>query len=272
MNFQASRFAEGNDLAYQLIFPSYTATAWYHKRLAADLQRKTLSEVLKESENFVENDLAIAYTKGDRMSQTEKQNLLEKYSRLTGLSKNFILNNDFRVELGRFNKELLRDQQRTTGRLDSRFTGIDKDVGASNNEFDPSMTAIRPPYTATFNDYVRRELGFKSDVEYFILGGGITAPWNWGQTNGYANTAPTLQTAMQKNPYMKIMVASGYYDMATPYYATDYTFANLNLDATLRKNISTYYYESGHMMYIEKGSLIKLKNDFAKFMQGSLNR
>jgi carboxypeptidase C (cathepsin A) len=272
MNFQASRFAEGNDLAYQLIFPSYTATAWYHKRLPSDLQRKPLAEVLKESENFVENELAIAYTKGDRMSQTEKQNLLEKYSRLTGLSKTFVENNKFRVELGRFNKELLREQQRTTGRLDSRFTGIDKDVGAISNEFDPSMTAIRPPYTATFNDYVRRELGFKSDTEYFILGGGITAPWNWGQTNGYANTAPTLQTAMQKNPYMKIMVASGYYDMATPYYATDYTFANLNVDATLRKNISTYYYESGHMMYIEKGSLIKLKNDFAKFMQGSLRK
>ena len=204
------------------------------------------------------------------MSEAEKQSLLDKYSRLTGLSKNFILNNDFRVELGRFNKELLRDQQRTTGRLDSRFTGIDRDAGASTNEFDPSMTAIRPPYTATFNDYVRRELGFKSDTEYFILGGGITSPWNWGQTNGYANTAPTLQTAMQKNPFMKIMVASGYYDMATPYYAADYTFANMNLDPTLRKNISTYYYESGHMMYIEKNSLIKLKNDFAKFMRESL--
>ncbi|MEK7723267.1 MAG: peptidase S10 [Acidobacteriota bacterium] len=272
MNFQTSRFAEGNDLAYQLIFPSYTATAWYHKQLPADLQRKPLSEVLKESENFVENELAIAYTKGDRMSESDKQTLLDKYSRLTGLSKSFVLNNDYRVDLGRFNKELLRDQQRTTGRLDSRFTGIDRDADGNNPENDPSMSAIRPPYTATFNDYVRRELGFKSDVEYYILGGGITSPWNWGQNNGYANTAVPLQSAMQKNPFMKIFVASGYYDMATPYYATEYTFANMNLDPTLRKNISTSYYESGHMMYIEKKSLVKLKNDFAKFMQGSLHK
>ena len=272
MNFQTSRFAEGNDLAYQLIFPSYTATAWYHQRLPTDLQRKPLSEVLKESEKFVENELSIAYTKGDRISDTEKQTLLDKYARLTGLSKTFVENNRFRVDLGRFNKELLRDQKRTTGRLDSRFIGIDRDLDGNNPENDPSMSAIRPPYTATFNDYVRRELGFKSDLEYYILGGGITAPWNWGQNNGYANTAVPLQSAMQKNPFMKIFVASGYYDMATPFYATDYTFANMNLDASLRKNISTHYYESGHMMYIEKNSLKKLKDDFAKFMQGSLTK
>ncbi len=272
MNFQTSRFAEGNDLAYQLIFPSYTATAWYHKRLPADLQRKPLAEVLKESENFVENELAIAYTKGDRMSDSEKQSFLDKYSRLTGLSKTFIENNRFRVDLGRFNKELLRDQKRTTGRLDSRFTGIDRDADGNNPENDPSMSAIRPPYTATFNDYVRRDLGFKSDLEYYILGGGITAPWNWGQTNGYANTAVPLQSAMQKNPFMKIFVASGYYDMATPFYATEYTLANMNLDPTLRKNISTSFYESGHMMYIEKKSLIKLKNDFSNFMRESLQK
>jgi carboxypeptidase C (cathepsin A) len=272
MNFQTIRFAEGNDMPYPLIFPSYTATAWYHKRLAADLQRKPLTEVLREAENFASNELTIGLAKGDRMNEAEKTSLLEKYSRLTGLSKNFVENNKFRVDLGRFNKELLREQRRTTGRLDSRFTGIDRDVDGNNPEQDPSMSAIRPPYTATFNDYVRRELGFKSDVEYYILGGGITAPWNWNTNNGYANTTIPLQSAMQKNPFMKIMVASGYYDMATPYYATDYTMANMNLDSTLRKNISTFYYESGHMMYIEKNSLVKLKNDFAKFMQGSLQR
>ena len=259
-------------MPYPLIFPSYTATAWYHKRLPSDLQRRPLTEVLKESENFAANELTIGLAKGDRMSEAEKQSLLEKFSRLTGLSKTFVENNKFRVELGRFNKELLRDQQRTTGRLDSRFTGIDKDVAGNNTEFDPSLSAIRLPYTATFNDYVRKELGFKSDVEYYILGGGITSPWSFGQNNGYANTAPSLQTAMQKNPFMKIFVASGYYDMATPYFATDYTMANMNLDASLKKNISTHYYEAGHMMYIEKGSLVKLKSDFAKFMQSSLQK
>jgi carboxypeptidase C (cathepsin A) len=134
------------------------------------------------------------------------------------------------------------------------------------------MSAIRAPYTAVFNDYVRRELGFRSDLEYYILGGGITSPWNWGQTNGFANTAPNLQAAMQKNPYMKIMVAQGYFDLATPYFAADYTIANMNLDPALKKNISFEYYEAGHMMYIEKKSLKKLKDDFTKFIAESLPR
>jgi carboxypeptidase C (cathepsin A) len=270
MGFQTIRFAEGNDTPYPLILPSYTATAWYHKRLPADLQRKSLTEVLREAENFAVGEFMAALAKGDRMSAVEKDAIIEKFSRLTGLSKTFVEQNNLRVDLGRFNKELLRDQKRTTGRLDSRFTGIDKSAAAENPDFDPSMTAIRPPYTAAFNDYVRRELGFKTDLEYYILGGGITSPWNWNVANGYANTAPMLQQAMQKNPYMKVMVASGYYDMATPYFAADYTFASMSLDPSLRKNVSFAYYEAGHMMYIETGSLKKLKTDVSSFMQKSL--
>jgi carboxypeptidase C (cathepsin A) len=270
MNFGTLLFSEGNNLPYQLIFPSYTATAWYHQRLAKDLQRKSLSEVLREAEAFALNELSVGLAKGDRMTAAERQSLLEKFSRLTGLNQTFIENNDFKVDLGRFNKELLREQQRTTGRLDSRFTGIDRDVAGISTENDPSMSAIRPPYTATFNDYVRKELRFKTDAEYYILGGGITTPWNFGQGNSFANTAPTLQSAMQKNPFMKIYVGQGYYDMATPYFAAEYTIANMNLDASLRKNITFEYYEAGHMMYIEKNSLKKLKDDFVKFIQGSL--
>ncbi|MBX7174377.1 MAG: hypothetical protein K1X72_25620 [Pyrinomonadaceae bacterium] len=270
MNFQTLLFADGNNLPYQLIFPSYTATAWYHKKLPSDLQKKSLREVLKESENFVTNELTVGMTKGDRMSESERQNLLEKFSRYTGLSKTFISNNKFKVELGRFNKELLRDQQKTTGRLDSRFTGIDKDVANDSTENDPSMSAIRPPYTAGFNDYVRKELGFRTDLEYYILGGGITSPWNFGQGNSFANTSVPLQAAMQKNPFMKIFVGQGFYDMATPYFAAEYTFANMNLDSELRKNITFEYYEAGHMMYIEKNSLKKLKDDVTKFIGNSL--
>lgn len=134
------------------------------------------------------------------------------------------------------------------------------------------MNAIRPPYTAAFNDYVRRELGYKSDVEYYILGGGITAPWNYNVTNQYADTSVPMKDAMSKNPYMKILVAQGYYDMATPFYAAEYTISALNLDPTLRKNISFEYYESGHMMYIETKSLAKLKADVAAFMAGAMKK
>ena len=155
---------------------------------------------------------------------------------------------------------------------ESRVTGIDRDAGSDSTNEDPSMNAIRPPYTAAFNDYVRRELGYKSDVEYYILGGGITAPWNYNVSNGYADTSMPLKDAMAKNPYMKIFVGCGYYDMATPFYAAEYTVSAMNLDPELRKNVSFEYYEAGHMMYIEKNSLAKLKKDASAFIQSALRR
>jgi carboxypeptidase C (cathepsin A) len=272
MNFQSIRFGDNNDLPLVLIFPSYTATAWYHKRLPADLQRKPLRDVLKESEEFAANQYGPALLRIDRLSSSEKQSLLDKFTSLTGLGRTFVENNNFRVDLGEFNKELLRDQRRTTGRLDSRFTGFDKDSAGDGVEFDPSMTAIRTPYTAVFNDYVRRQLNYKSDVEYYILGGGITSPWNWNTSNAYADTSQALSSAMRKNPYMKVFVASGYYDMATPYFAAEYSISAMNLDPQLKQNFSFGYYEAGHMMYIEKNSLKKLKDDVAGFLQGALRR
>lgn len=272
MNFQSIRFADNNDLPLVLIFPSYTATAWYHKQLPSDLQSKPLREVLRESENFAVNEYAPAMLKIDRLSAAEKTALLDKFSRLSGLSRDFVDYNNFRVDLDEFNKELLRKQRRTTGRLDSRFLGFDKDSAGDGPDFDPSMTAIRTPYTAAFNDYVRRELDFKSDLEYYILGGGISSPWNWNTNNAYADTSQALSSAMRKNPYMKVFLASGYYDMATPYFATEYTVSAMNLDPQLRKNFSFAYYEAGHMMYIEKNSLRKLKEDVAAFLTASRQR
>lgn len=272
LNFQASRFADGNDLPFQLIFPSYTATAWYHKKLPANLQNRSLDEVLRESEKFAENDLLVAMSKGDRLTAAEKQTVYKRFADLSGLSTAFVEQNNLRVELGEFLKELLRDNRRVAGRLDSRFTGIEKDAAGDNPSNDPSLSAIRTPYTATLNDYVRRELGFKSDMEYYILGGGITAPWNWNTNNGYANTSLALREAMQKNPFMRVFVASGYYDMATPYFATEYTFANLNLDPALRRNVSINYYEAGHMMYIEENSRRKLKADVTAFVQNAMKK
>jgi len=272
LNFGSIRFADNNDLPLVLILPSYTATAWYHKRLSPALQSKSLTDVLREAENFASNEYLPALLRIDRLSAAEKQSLSEKFSRYTGLSAKFIENNNFRVELGEFMKELLRDQRRSIGRLDSRFTGIDRDAAGNNTDGDPSMNAIRPPYTSVFNDYIRRDLGFRSDLEYYILGGGITSPWNWNVDNGYADTSQRLKLAMAKNPYMKVWLAQGYYDMATPYFAAEYTVSAMNLDAELRKNVSFTYYEAGHMMYIEKKSLGQLKEDLVKFMQNSMTR
>jgi len=272
MNFQSLSFADNNDLPLILIFPSYTATAWYHKQLPAELQRKPLREVLNESEQFAMNEYGPAMLRIDKLSAPEKNALLDKFSRLSGLGRDFVDENNFRVTLGEFNKELLRKQRRSTGRLDSRFLGFDKDSAGTSTDFDPSMTAIRTPYTAVFNDYVRRELGYKSDLEYYILGGGITSPWNWGVNNQYADTSQALSSAMRKNPYMTVMVASGYYDMATPYFAAEYTVSAMNLDPQLRRNFTFTYYEAGHMMYIEKESLRKLKVDVTGFIQSSAQR
>lgn len=272
MNFGSIRFAENNDMPIVLIFPSYTSTAWYHKKLPPDQQRRPLRDVLRDAEKFSANEYLPALIRIDKLTPQEKQNLLDKFSMYTGLSKDFIDRSNFRIELNEFLKELLRDQRRTVGRLDSRFTGIDRDAAGTGTEFDPSMTAIRPPYTSTFNDYVRRELNFRSDSEYWILGGGITGQWNWNVDNAYADTSQALSSAMRKNPYMKVFVAQGYYDMATPYFAAEYSVSAMNLDPQIKRNFSFEYYEAGHMMYIEKNSLKKLKDDAAAFIQNSLKK
>jgi carboxypeptidase C (cathepsin A) len=167
----------------------------------------------------------------------------------------------------------LRDQKRTVGRIDSRFKGIDESAATATPEYDPSIAAIRPPYTTTFNNYVRGELGYKTDLEYYILGEGITSPWEWGPSSsreGFPDTSDDLRSAFSKNQYMKLYVASGYFDLATPYFATQYTLTHMGLDPTLRGNIRTGEYEAGHMVYIDTKSLEKLKREVAGFLENAL--
>jgi carboxypeptidase C (cathepsin A) len=171
LNFQTARFTRGNDTPYPLFLPTYTATAWYHRRLPADLQQKPLRQVLDEVERWASADYPAALAKGDGLSSAERTAVIDRLSRYTGLDKEFLDQSDLRVEIQRFCKELLRDRKRTVGRLDSRFEGIDPTAAGEAPDYDPSMAAIRPPYTATFNDYVRRTLGYKSDLTYYILGG-----------------------------------------------------------------------------------------------------
>ena len=270
LNYQTARFNRGNDLPYILFLPTYTATAFYHKKLPADLQRN-LRRTLDEVERFAANEYTAALGRGDRLTPAERDDIAAKLARYTGLSKNFVDQSNLRIEIQRFDKELLRDERRTVGRLDSRFKGIDERAASETPDFDPSLAAIRPPYTATFNDYVRRELGFKSDLEYFILGGGI-GRWDYSSDNSYADTSEALRSALAKNPFMRVFVASGYYDLATPYFATEYTLAHMNLDSSQRPNFTASYYEAGHMMYIDEKSLADLKRDVAAFMRAGETR
>jgi carboxypeptidase C (cathepsin A) len=272
LNFQTANFAKGNDLPYILYLPTYTATAWYHRKLAPDLQRD-LQKTLKEVAAWAETGYAEALAKGDRLASADRQTVIDRLSRYAGLDKRYIDYSNLRVPIFAFTKELLRDQKRTVGRIDSRFKGIDESAATDHSEYDPSLSAIRPPYTSTFNNYVRGELGYKTDLEYYILGEGITSPWEWGPTSsreGFPDTSEDLRSAFVKNSYMKLFVASGYFDLATPYFATEYTLTHMGLDPKLRGNIHTAEYDSGHMVYIDLKSLEKLKGDVAGFLNNAL--
>ena len=271
LDFGTADFRAGNDLPYVLFLPSYTATAWYHKKLDADLQRD-LRATLREVETFALNEYTHALMRGDTLSGEERAQIVQKLARYTGLSTEYIERSNLRVEIFRFTKELLRNERRTVGRLDSRFKGIDRDSVGATMENDPSLSNIIGPYTAALYDYIRRELKFESDLPYEILSFKVNERWSFAEhENQYVSVADTLRGAMSINPSLKVLVANGYYDLATPYYATEYTFNHMALDETLRGNVTMTYYEAGHMMYIHLPSLERFKQDLAAFMRGAIS-
>ncbi len=268
LNFQTAYFNVGNDLPFVTFLPTYATTAWYYKRLAPDLQAN-FQKTVDEARHFASTEYALALMKGARLPEAERKSIIQKMSRLTGLSAAFLEACDLRVTLPRFTKELLRDQHRTIGRLDSRFQGIDRDSGGETSDYDPSMAAIRGPYGATVNDYIRTELKYENDLPYELLTGRVR-PWNYGNAqNRYVNVAETLRDAMSQNQALKVFVGAGYYDFATPFFAAEYTMDHLGLDAALRKNVTLQHYDAGHMMYIHKPSLVKLTSDVAAFYQSA---
>ena len=270
LNFQTALFDAGNDLPYALILPTYTATAWKHGRLPADLQEGSLTAALAESRAFALGDYWLALAKGAALTSGERARVAQRLARLTGLSPDYIERANLRVAIGRFVKELRRDDRRTVGRLDTRFLGMDADAAGESFEYDPSLAAISGAYAAALNDYIRRELGFESDLPYEILTGRVR-PWPWGEESeqGYVNVADDLRAALTRNPFMRVHIASGYYDLATPFFATEYTVDHLGLEPELRDNISMSYYESGHMMYIRKPALLRLRRNVEAFIESA---
>jgi carboxypeptidase C (cathepsin A) len=260
LDFQGFVFSQGNDIPFLTYLPSYTASAWYHKKLPADLQQMELAAVLLEVEHWTDREYASILARGDRLSADERHDTAAKLARYTGLSTVDIDANNLRIEMSHFCKELLKQERRSIGRFDSRYLGIESAAAASSPSFDPSLAAVRAPYTSTFNQYIRVDLAYKSDVPYYILGEGI-GRWDWQRDMGYPTTTNDLKDAMTKNPHMKVMIASGYYDLATPYRAVEHTLAGLGFDSSLRKNITIERYDAGHMMYLHGPSLHKLKHD-----------
>ena len=270
MQFQTLRFDTGNDLPYILILPGYTATAWYHGALADREQGMPLEDLLAEVEDFALGEYASALLQGDRLTEREHREIVAKVARYTGLEPEYVERANLRVSQSRFGKELLRDQGLTVGRLDSRFTARDRDNAGERNEFDPSYSAILGNYTGSLNSYVREDLAYESDLPYEIL----TNVWPWefaqGGNNRYLDVAERLRSAMHQVPGMRVFIASGYYDLATPFTATDHTLAQMMLADEYKPLIDVEYYESGHMMYVHQPSLEKLKRDLDTWYESAI--
>jgi carboxypeptidase C (cathepsin A) len=269
LNFQTARFQVGNDLPYPLFLPTYTATAWYHKKLPQDLQAAGLKAAVAEAERFALGEYTLALAQGSRLPAGEQQDIAAKLARYTGLSQDFITRINLRPEIQAFVKELRRSERRTVGRLDSRFQGIDRDAAGEEYEFDPSYAAIQGPFTAMFNHYIADELGFKSDLPYEILTDRVR-PWSYRESsNQYLNVAEDLRQAMAQNGALKVFVGKGYYDLATPFFAAEYTFDHLGLDPVWSQRVTMAEYEAGHMMYVRTADREKLKKDVAAFIRAA---
>jgi carboxypeptidase C (cathepsin A) len=267
IDFQTLCFDHGNDLPYALYLPTYAATAWYHKALTPAMQKKTLKAVVAQAEAFANTDYHLALLQGSRLNTKDKDNIAARMAELCGLSKDYVLRCNLRVTDMRFFKELLRHRGQVTGRLDSRFIGYDKDNAGENMEADPAGNALVQAYSALINQYLREDLKFTDDSPYHALAE-LWDKWSYKNfTNKYVNVGDSLRRAMHANPQMKVYVASGYYDLATPHASGDFTLAHLGLHESLHKNITLRYFEAGHMMYIHQASLPMMVQDLVKLMK-----
>ena len=268
LDIQSIRFLQANDLPFQLFVPTYTATAWYHKKLRADLQTRDLSDLMIEVKAWAGNELTVALMKGDQLGEDERQAVAKQLAAYTGLDLEYVLGTNLRINIFHFCKELLRGDKRSVGRLDSRFKGMEALAVTERPEFDPSMIAITPPYSAAFNHYVRSELGIETDLTYETLSFKVNEKWEW-EKGTLPATGEALRGAMAKNPYMKVFVGQGYYDLATPMLATEYMISHMNIDPAIRNNVEMTNYEAGHMFYLDVDSLAAFTGDIDKFLQAS---
>ena len=265
LNFLTASFDEGNDLPYILFLPSYTATAWYHKKLQGDLQ-DNLENAIKEARIFALGEYTLALMKGNTLGEAERRDIIIQLARLTGLSEAYLEGTNLRINIHRFCKELLRAEGVTIGRLDSRYRGFDLDNVGERNELDPSYAATLGPYTATMYDYLRRDLAYETDLPYEILKS-LYQNWKYEDyQNHYVNTGKDLRLGFQLHPGLKVIVCNGYFDLATPFLATEYTFNHIALPVEQQANIKMTYYHAGHMMYLHQASLKILSVDLHNFL------
>jgi carboxypeptidase C (cathepsin A) len=263
LTFQTLLTGPQNDIAYVSYFPTYTTTAWYHKRLPADLQAMDVKRVADEARAFATGEYATTLLKGNSLGDAERKAVAQKIARLTGLAAAYVERANLRIDPDRFRKELLRDKRLVVGRLDSRYTATDADAAGDQQEFDPSVAALQGAYTALFSDYVKNELKWESDIHYDTLAN--VRPWTFVQ-NAYMDMTEPLRQTMARNPFLKVHVVAGYYDMATVFMGSEINFWHLGYDRTFTDRVSFSYYEGGHMMYTRPSAHKALKAGVAGFI------
>jgi carboxypeptidase C (cathepsin A) len=247
-----------------LRLPYFTATAWYHKALPADLQQKDLTAVLPEVEDFTIHELIPAISQGGFLDEQQRKNIAAKMARYSGLSEKVILQHNLNVPPSFFWKELLRDKGYTVGRLDSRYRGIDREDAGSGPDYNAELTSWLHAFTPAINIYLREELKFHTDLKYMMFG--PVHPWD----NNGDNTGANLRDAMAANPYLHVMIQSGYYDGACDYFNAKYSMWQMDPGGRLKDRLSWHGYRSGHMMYLRKDDLTTGNNDIRAFIKASL--
>ncbi|MBM7070458.1 peptidase S10 [Shewanella sp. 202IG2-18] len=264
LDFTHARYQPGNNQPYLGFLPTMAATAFYHGKVSAEDKALGLEAFIEQSRQFALNDYATALVKGNRLSADEKQRVLNELARFTGLKESYLNALNLRVNAFRYEKELLRDQHKTVGRLDSRFIGNDYDSGGERFDADPSGYGIDGAYTAAINHYLANDLNVKLERPFTVLSSDVFRKWDWkiGRSMSFVNVAPYLGKAQRENSQFKIFVANGYYDFATPFFATENTIADNGIDPS---RVEMKYYQAGHMMYIEPSELKQLSEDLRSF-------
>jgi carboxypeptidase C (cathepsin A) len=261
-------FTEGNDQPYALFVPTYAAIAHYHGFHG----ERPLDDVLADAEDFAARDLSWALARGARLSSADRAVAVATLASLTGLSESYVDRVNLRIEHVRFFTELLRDRGLTTGRMDGRFTTWEPDGGREHMSDDASVSRIIGAYSAGFNHYVRTELEYANDLPYEILSMDVNKAWSYSDFEGRSvSVVDALSTAMRANPHLKVHVAFGHYDGATPYFAAEHVLAHLKIPDGLRENVDTAYYPAGHMMYVHEPSRVQQSKDLATFVRNASN-